>query len=261
MRSFFVTVVLGVAVALAGCGDDESGSPETGSSQLADKPANQVLADVADALGELRSYHVEGDITDEDGRSTLSGDVSSTGKSHLRFQQAAQHFELIVIDDTSYLRANSAFWREQAGSGDTRVTKLLTDRWIKTRDRDQRKIVDGLLPSTLAACITKDHGTVTKKGVGKVGDKPTIVLHDDGDSPGGAPGDLHVAADGRPLPLRVLQTGPEKATKHPDPKCESDSKTKASDIALSRFDEPVKILAPSGALDFDAVTDEGGQSA
>jgi hypothetical protein len=252
-----MTLVFATAVALAACGDD-SGSSDEPRSSIADKPARQILADVARELRDVRSYHVQGTMTDEDGPASLSGDVSAAGKSSLHYEQADQLVDIRVIGSTTYMRANSAFWRKQAGRGDARLVRLLSNRWIKTREREQRKIVDGLLPSTLASCLSTQHGTVTKKGTGKVGSTPTVVLHDDGAVPGGEPSDLHVAAEDRPLPLRAVQTGPERSGKSSDPRCDDAGETKASDIRLSRFDEPVQITPPSDALDLDALS--GGQS-
>jgi hypothetical protein len=110
----------------------------------------------------------------------------------------------------------------------------------------------------LATCPSTQYGAITKKATGNVGGQATVVLHDDGDTPGGEPGDLYVAAKGRPLPLRVTQTGPTKRGKSADPKCDDDSKTTASDVTLSRFDEPPKITPPPNALDLDALS-EGEQ--
>jgi len=253
MRRVIVLVVLALSGALAGCGG--SGSSGARSSGLADKPAKQILSGVVTALGGVRSYHVEGQLTDEDGPGSLSGDVSVAGRSRLRFEQAGQRFQVLVIDATTYLRANDTFWRKQAGP---QAARLLGNQWVRTRHRDQRRVLDGLLPRTLASCLSKHHGIVTRKGTGRVGGQNVVVLHDAGE-PGGSPGDLYVAASDRPLPLRVVQTGPDRPGKHTDPRCGGDSHTKRSDISLSRFDEAVQITAPSDAIDLDSILKTGGQ--
>jgi hypothetical protein len=251
-----VSVVLAMPFALGACGDSESS--DDGSSKLAAQPAKQILADVVSGLGRVRSYHVHGRFTDKDGPASLSGDVSVGGRARLRFEQGGQRFQLWVIDTTTYLRANDKFWHEQAGPG---AASVLADQWVKTQKRDQRRLVDDLLPRTLASCLSKNHGVITKKGPGHVDGQKTVVLHDDGNSPAGAPGDLHVAATGRPLPLRVVQTGPERPGKQPDPKCgDGDSKTEESDISLSKFDEPVRIAAPGNAIDLDSLPEGRGET-
>jgi hypothetical protein len=256
VRRYAVTLVLGTVLAFAACGDD-SGSSDEERSSIATKPARQILADVVSALRGVRSYHIQGTMTDEDGPATLSGDMSAAGTSRVRFEQSGKRIDLRVLGSTTYMRANSAFWRAQQDGEDARVVKLLSDRWLKTREGDQRDLVDDLLPRSLATCLSTQHGEITKEGTGKVGGAVTVVLHDDGDIPGGVPGDLHVAAKGRPLPLRVTQTGPAKRGKAANPKCDDDGETKASDITLSRFDEPVQITAPPNALDLDALSENG----
>ncbi|CAN5536607.1 hypothetical protein BH20ACT17_BH20ACT17_04920 [soil metagenome] len=253
---FLVVVVLAMPFVVGGCGD--SGSSDGESAKLGDKPAKQILADVVSALGKVRSYHVQGRFTDEDGPASLSGDVAATGQARLSYERGGQRFQLQVIGATTYLKANDKFWNKQAGAGAARV---LADRWVKTRKRNQRELVDELLPRTLASCLSKDHGAITKKGAGTASGQKTVVLHDDGNTPGGAPGDLHVAATDRPLPLRVLQTGPSKPGKPTDPKCgDGDSETTESDISLSKFDEPVRIVAPDNAVNLDSLPQGRGET-
>jgi hypothetical protein len=253
VRRYAVTLVLGTVLALAACGDDSESSDEERSS-IAGKPARQILADVVSALRGVRSYHVEGTLTDEDGPITVSGDVSAAGKASLRFEQSGKRLEMRALGSTTYLRANGGYLREQFGDAE------LGGRWIKTRDRAQRENVDDLLPRTLATCLSTHHGAITKKGTGNVGGEATVVLHDDGDIPGGEPSDIHVAAKGRPLPLHFVQTGPRKRGKALNPKCgDGDDETKGAEITLSRFDEPVKITTPPNALDLDT-SGQGAQT-
>ncbi len=272
MRALLATFLLGAAFALPACGDDGGGNGNGGSnggggsaggsaSAFAGKSPEQILDEVVAALRGVRSYHVEGRVVDEDGPGSFAGDISTSGPSQLRFEQGGQRFQIIVIGADTYMRANGAFWRKQAG-GSGQVVRLLADKWVKSRARagDLREVFDELSPRTLANCLTKEHGKLSNKGSGKVGDQDTIVLHDDGDAPGGAPGDLHVATTGKPFPLRAVQTGPQRSGKSSDPKCQDDNETKESDIALSRFDEPVRISAPKGAVDLDQLAPSGDGS-
>lgn len=255
-----------LTLVLAACGDDDSGGGDGGGSAgagLADKSAEQILADVARELRGVKSYHVDATQTDDGGRLRLTGDVSASGASQMRFQQAGQRFEVRLVRDTTYLKADAGFWRSQGGSaqGD-QIARLFGDKWVKATSDDfgLRRAFDQLLPSTLAACLTRDHGKITKKGEGEVGGTKTIVLHDDGKNPGGAPGDLHIAAEGRPLPLRIVQTGPETPGKSKDPRCGGDdSTTKDSDVRLTDFDAPVDVRAPKDAVDLGALARQGAE--
>ena len=269
MRALLASLLVGTALVLPACGDDGgggnggsgSGGNAGSTSALADKSPEQILDEVVAALRGVRSYRVQGRVVDEDGPGTFAGDISASGPSQLRFEQGGQRFQIVLIGADTYMRANSAFWRKQAG-GNNQVVRLLADKWVKSRSRagDLREVFDELSPRTLARCLTKEHGKLSKKGGGKVGGQETIVLHDDGNAPGGAPGDLHVAATGKPFPLRAVQTGPQRSGKTSDPKCQDDNETKESDISLSRFDEPVRISPPKGAVDLDRLAPAGSGS-
>jgi hypothetical protein len=63
-------------------------------------------------------------------------------------------------------------------------------------------------PALIGRCMIGTHlGTLSKVGTGEVDGKPTVVIEDKGDVPGGAPGKAYIATKGEPLPLRVTQTG------------------------------------------------------
>jgi hypothetical protein len=90
------------------------------------------------------------------------------------------------------------------------------------------------------------------------------LLATSGDRPGTAPGRLYVAARGPALPVRITQTGPNRAGRTGDPLCDDpDGKndTTRSDVRLSRFDVPVHIIAPADYLDLEKlIADQKGQS-
>jgi hypothetical protein len=80
------------------------------------------------------------------------------------------------------------------------------------------------------------------------------VILDKGDRPGTSPGRLYIAATGEPLPLRTIATGPERPGGKKDPRCDSDTPTRAGDeVLFSRYDEPLDITAPPDALDLGKV--------
>ncbi len=265
MRTLAAALVA-TSLSLAACGDSSDDEPtargaSTAAGGIAGKPAEEILAEAAKAMGKVRSYHVEGTQTDEDGPMKLKADVSADGRSRISFTLKSQRVELIVLDDESYMKADKGFWKTQGGGGGEQLGELLADKWVRTPGRDAgglSEAVEQLLPSTLAYCFTKGTGTITKKGTGEVGGKPVVILQDDGKTPGGSPGDLYVAQSGAPLPVRMVQTGRQTPGK-PDPRCgDDDSTTTKSDIRLSNYDEPVKITAPRDALDLDEIAQGGG---
>jgi hypothetical protein len=241
-----LTAALPLAFAACGGGGDDGG--DSGSSDRASQSPQQVLKSMTTELAKVRSYHVEGTETDDDGRSAITGDVTSDGALSIRLAIGAKKMAVIVADRQAYIRANAAFWNDQAGGSGGRLARLLADRWVKSPDDDLGSL-EQLTPKNLAYCASRATSTVIDGGTRDHEGQKVVVLRDKG-GPGDAPGDVYVPATGRALPVRVLQTGPRPAGGTLDPRCENaDSTTRTSDVRMSRFDQPVDIKAPADALD------------
>jgi hypothetical protein len=218
----------------------------------------QILSGAAAALENVRSYHIEGESVDEDGRTRIEGDVSASGSMRFTFGLGGARAQVLIAGSDTFLKANRQFWRTQGGSVPEGTLRLLSERWVKAPSGggSLRASFDRMLPEAVAYCFTHDVGTVVNRGARRFAGRDVVVLTDKGDKPATAPGDLYVSESG--LPLRVVQTGP-RAPGSPDPRCgDPDSKTKESDYRLSAFDEPVQITAPAGALDLSGA---GGTAA
>ncbi|WP_205699413.1 LppX_LprAFG lipoprotein [Conexibacter sp. SYSU D00693] len=253
MRVFASAVLAAAALGLAACGDsDDSG----GSSS--DKDPKAILTDVASAVRGLESYHLDMKVKDKDGPGTLTADVNKDGDFKMTLSQNGQGFDVLVVDKATYLKADGGFWKSQAsGQQGEQLAQALGGKWVKSKQfaaTDLTGVVGMLQPETLAHCLTTDVGKVTKKGDGEVGGQKAVVLADDGSNPGGVAGELYVAAEGKALPLRIVQTGTKRTPGQGDKRCGSDSgDTSSSDVTLSKFDEPVDIAAPKDTVDLDAL--------
>jgi outer membrane lipoprotein-sorting protein len=266
-RSIIATLAL---LAIAGCGggggSTSAQKPSSGGSGGATKgeeakSAREILADVSQALSGVQSYHAEGTQTDKDGVSHLVVDVSAAGDGRFKLDLGKQSTRLVVTGGQTYINANREFWVAHGGAAGPRVAQLLSDRWVKvpaSMSADLTSTLDKLKPKTLAHCLTQTTGTVTKAGTASVDGKRVVVLTDDGDRPGGSPGRLYVATSGPALPVREMQTGPQRAGVT-DRRCDDPSSTTTrSDVHLSGFDRPLKVTAPHGALDLGKLIGSGG---
>jgi hypothetical protein len=243
-----IIAALPLAFAACGGGGGDGGGGDGGSSDRSSQSPQQVLQSMTSELAKVRSYHVEGTETDDDGRSAITGDVTADGALSIRLAIGAKKMAVIVADRQAYIRANAAFWNDQAGGSGGRLARLLADRWVKSPDDDLGSL-EQLTPKNLAYCASRASSTVVDGGTRDHDGQKVVVLRDKG-APGDAPGDVYVPATGRALPVRVLQTGPRPSGGTLDPRCDSeDSTTKTSDIRMSRFDQPVEIKAPADALD------------
>ena len=247
------SLILLLAV-LGGCGGSGGGSPTTAttSSALAGKPPRDALNAMADALEGVDSYRMEGTTTDRDGTTRVTSDVAGSGDLRVRLDHAGSVATLLVVDGTTYVRANRRFWLAEAGP-DSRIVPLLAGRWIvlpASMMGDLSGTIAQSRPKNLAYCARLPTGTLTDRGTASVGGMAVVVIADKGDRPGDAPGEISIAATGRPLPLRIRQTGPTPPGGRRDSRCTSaDDTTTASDLRLSRFGVPVHLTAPPDAVD------------
>jgi hypothetical protein len=245
-RLRLVVAVGFLALAPAGCAS-EAESPD-----VASKPPRAILSDVAAALEDVESYHIDGTWIDEQGLSRATGDVTASGTMRITLNQEYKRIELLLTGSETFMRGNREFWVADGDSVRLAAAEMLSDRWVKVPPAaaaSMKQALDGVLPETLAYCVTRAVGTISRKGTRQFSGNAVVVLADEGDRPGTSPGEVYVAASGPALPLRLLQTGPVSVG-DVDPRCgDTGSNTTASDFRLSDFNEPVHISAPSDALD------------
>ena len=243
-----------VPLTLAACGGDDS----SGGSDRASQPPKELHRSMTDELAKVRSYHLDGTQSDENGASRISGDIKADGSANIQLTLGEEKAAVILTGGQAYIRGNAPFWSKRGGSAGPRLARIVSGRWVKTPSSDGLGL-DELSPKNLAHCAAREAATVTEGGTRDFAGQKVVVLRDKG-SPGNSPTDVYVQADGRPLPVRVLQTGPQPPGGKPDPRCDDGTPTTASDVRLSRFDQPVEIKAPANALDPAQIAASAGQS-
>ena len=130
MKAHRIATALAVlALGSAGCGGGDS--RESSPPDIASKPAKQILSDVAAAIGDLRSYRIEGTQVDEDGRSRLAGDIKASGSMRFSIVTGRSRARMIVAGSEMYMKANRAFWLARDSDSPENVADLLSDRWVK----------------------------------------------------------------------------------------------------------------------------------
>jgi hypothetical protein len=102
---------------------------------------------------------------------------------------------------------------------------------------------------SLADCLTHETGSLVVSGTTALNGRETVTVTDKGDVPGSTPSKFYIAATGKPFLLRVVSTGHERAGGKPDAQCsEGKGTTEAGGEITFRYDEPLSIQAPAGAL-------------
>jgi hypothetical protein len=223
MRVSALALVL-AATFLAGCGGSGSSAKPNGEES---KPATRVLADARAAATAASSAHVSGNI--DSGGTPISVDLAMARRKGAKGSMSTSglQFDLVRIGDTAYIHGSDEFWQHFAGDG---IAQLLHGRWIRA------SVVQGrfrsLAPLTniglLLAKVASSHGKLVNDGKTTYQGQQVVVIRDTSDG-----SKLFVAATGRPYPVAI--TG--------------GSKGQSGKIAFGRWNEPVSLSAPKGAID------------
>lgn len=238
-------------VALAGCGESKPAAPPDPAAS-----PQKALRAVATALRDVESFRIEGSQTTRNGVMRFEGDIAADGSVRFSLSQDGGAAKMIVIGDDVYVSGDGPFWEQSKAPAEVR--DLLAGRWVKVPADDAfTELAEQMQPDVLADCVSEGLGTLTVR-TDTLDGRPVVVLVDQGDKPGSEPGELYVAAADPQLPLRATQSGPERpGGPPPDPKCSSDDEVDEdgpvirSDLRFSRWNEPVDIEAPAGALDLE----------
>ena len=225
----------------AGCGGDSADE----SNGVESKPAAEILAESARALGRVKTFHID---ATEASSARIKADIGLPKELSLSLKDKASSASMIVANGSFYMKGNPAWWREVDAGPDS---EEIAGRWFKVPLALAEELTQYLNPKTLGRCLVKDHGTLAKGGTATIFGQRAVVLIDKGDKPGTAPGKLYVAATGEPLPLRLVTTGKQRPGGPKRPECgDTGTPAEPGDVAtFSGYNEPLDISAPPGALD------------
>ncbi len=210
------------------------------------KSPTQLVADAAAALRHAGAYTMQGELTENDQRAVVKVATTSAHSFRVQYSIGGKSFQMISLPTGAYLRANRQFWSAEHGAN----AALLADRWIQIPLADTAHITSSLglfAPATLARCLGEDHGTLSLAGKATVDGQAATLIKDAGNAPGSTPGELAVAADGPPYPLRLTATGNQRAGGRIDV-CNNGHPTDARGaITLTDFGHVPAITAPQHA--------------
>jgi hypothetical protein len=228
----------------AGCGSNSKDD----SNDLAAKSPSEILNLTVKALQRVKTVHFES--TDRSS-GIVKADVGLPDQLRLTLNDKHSSFSTVVTGGSAYLKADATYWRQ---NGMARLAHVLADRWLKIPYAYVKDFTTALDPKTIRRCLLIEHGSLVKGGTATVGGRPAVILIDKGDRPGSTPSKLYVSAKGEPLPLRLLTTGKQRRPEHKRPECGDDSPSEpGEDTVLSRYNEPLHVPAPQGAVDLSSV--------
>jgi hypothetical protein len=221
-----------VALALAGCGGG-GGGDDNG---VAEKSADEIVADSLAAAKSADSVHVEGSIS--------SGDQPISIDMHLAADKGAagtveidgKPVQVVVVGDKAYLKAEDDFWEQFGGAA---VAQLINGRWL-------------VAPTSTAAFASFTAFTdIDQLFQGVLGDTSTDLEKGDETSVDGTDaialtdpskdGTLYVATEGEPYPLKI----------------EGNDQNEGS-ISFTDWNEGVELDEPEDAVDISQFPGFGG---
>jgi len=228
--AFIVALAL-TAVSVAGCGGGGSG----GDNGVADKSADQIVADSLAAAKGASSVHIQGSV--DSGSQPFSIDMQlavdkgATGTIELN----GKTVEVTVVGDNVYLKADGDFWEKFGGPA---VAALVKDRWLVapvstpafaqfTSFTKMDDFFQGVLGDTSSSLEKGDETTVNGTSA--------IALTDPSKD-----GTLYVATEGEPFPLKIEGEGGQGA------------------INFTDWNDAFDIETPEDALDVSKLPGLGG---
>jgi hypothetical protein len=229
MRARLVLVPVALAaVLLTGCvtkagQTTPTEAPDNGVSALS---ADEILAKAKTALGAATSFHLKGDITEDNVKSSV--DLTYKGKDGKgSFSTGGTTFDVVKIGNDIYMKAPDDFWKQMipAGQAQDAALLLLHGKWVKVDATNAQ--FSGFTTLFDTNEMIKPSGTLSKGDTGTTNGVPTIALAESDGSK------LYIATRGEPLPVRI------------------EGKPGDGGLDFSDYGAPVEITAPSSDQVFD----------
>ena len=222
--------VLALGLILAGCGSSSSSS----GNGLQSKSPSQILEAAKAAASKAASVHINGTITSSGKPISLNMELLAGKGGKGTISQEGFTIKLIQVRGAVYINGSAAFYTHVGGAA---AAQLLQGKWLKAPANsgelaslasltDLSKLIDTALANH--GKLAKD-GTATIEGLKAVGVKDT--------SKGGI---LYVASTGKPYPLEITKSGKESGK-----------------VVLDRWNQPVSLSAPAGAIDIGKLQKAG----
>jgi len=234
---------------LAGCGS-------SGGASEAAKPGSQIIADAEAAIDHVHSFHVAGTGIQDGTRLTIDARVQIPGRISASVAAGPAVLRFIGVDGHVYVDANAAYY-ERSGGAPAAIATRLAGRWIIAPSGPSIGL-GGLVtlssPVTAGLCALGPHfGSLTVRGTSDLAGQRVIEIQDAGNRPASTPTLFYVRASATPLPVKVVQIGPQHAGGTPSAACEEtrqelDTNTDRMVETFGDYDSGPAITAPADAV-------------
>ncbi len=220
-----------IAVLLvSGCG----GSSSSSGNGVEAKSATQILESTKAAAAKATSVHIDGTITSNGKPISLDMELLAGKGGKGKISQEGFTIQLIQTGGSVYINGSAAFYQHVSGSA---AAQLLQGKWLKApaNSGELASLAELTDLGKLVDTALSDHGTLAKGSAATVEGQKAIGLKDT--TKGGT---LYVATTGTPYPVEITKAGKESGK-----------------VVLDRWDQPVTLSAPAGAIDISKLQKGG----
>ncbi|MCX3060978.1 hypothetical protein OFY01_14680 [Streptomyces sp. GXMU-J5] len=194
-------VCAGLAVSLAGCGDD----PDAGTNGVGKLTADGIQSRAVAAARAATTVRVSGTVAGGGHTYKLDMRLKDDGGSG-SVTTGRTTFRLLRVGDHLYLKADAAFWTHSDGHGSAgAAAQKLGGKYVKVPEDDPayRRFSPFTDKDALLKGLLTLHGPLAKGDRRSAGGVRTIALSGDK----GAGGTLDVSLEGRAYPMRLDRAG------------------------------------------------------
>jgi hypothetical protein len=221
--------LLALASILAGCG----GSSSSGNG-VESKSADQIVEAAKAASAQAKSVHINGTIRSSGKPVSLDMELLAGKGGKGKISQEGFTIQLIQVNGAVYINGSTAFYNHVGGAA---AAQLLQGKWLKapSNSGELASLAELTNLSKLIDTALASHGKLAKGTATTIEGTKAIAINDT--SKGGT---LYVAATGTPFPLEIAKSGAESGK-----------------VVLDRWDQPVSLSAPAGAIDIGKLQKAG----
>jgi hypothetical protein len=233
-------LAMAIAALVSACGGSSGGSNTSGSGSngIASKSAHQILAETKAATQGLKSVHIYGTVNEGSKNVGLNLQLTGNAAGKGTMSLDGLKLNLVNVNGTFYMSADSAFWTHFTQS--PAAAKILANKWIKApatgtfaafeKFLNIHTLFNKAVSTTHKLTVIKEHSLNGQQVVG---------LHDASKN-----ATLYVAATGKPYPVEATNKGTNTGT-----------------LYFNKFNQPVSISAPKGAVSLSQLEAQASGSA
>jgi hypothetical protein len=222
-------LLIALASILAGCGSSSSSG-----NGIESKSPEQIVEAAKKASASAKSVHLSGTIRSSGKPVSLDMELLAGKGGKGTISQEGFTIKLIQVNGAVYINGSAAFYNHVGGAA---AAQLLQGKWLKApaNSGELASLAELTNLGKLLDTALAGHGKLAKGDTTTIRGQKAVTVNDT--TKGGT---LYVAATGTPFPLEIAKSGSETGR-----------------VSLDRWNQPVELSAPAGAIDIGKLQKAG----